>query len=193
MTQGSRLLSSGAVVILNTWPSQSLQKWGERNYQRDAHILAKGLNHSQWGSKRIAKGAGIFAVCPRSDNGIVRASSQSLLSTHFPLRLSQESRHTWIPKDLVYLLYWIGQRVHLGFSIWCNRETWINFLANPIYLSGFSGGSKVNHPPANAGGEGLIPGSGKSPGEGNGKLAFLPGKPYGQRSLAGYSHIYLSI
>ena len=63
----------------------------------------------------------------------------------------------------------------------------MNLLANPIYLSGFSGGSMVNNPPANVGDEGSIPGSGKSPGEGNGNLVFLPGKPYGQRSLAGYS------
>ena len=35
---------------------------------------------------------------------------------------------------------------------------------------------------------GLIPGSGRSPGEGNGNpLVFLPGKFHGQRSLAGYS------
>ena len=63
----------------------------------------------------------------------------------------------------------------------------MNFLANPIDLSGFSGGSMVNNPPANAGDEGSIPGSGKSPGEGNDSLVFLSGKPYGPRSLAGYS------
>ena len=36
---------------------------------------------------------------------------------------------------------------------------------------------------------GLIPGSGRSPGVGNGNscLAFLPGECCGQRSLAGYS------
>ena len=32
----------------------------------------------------------------------------------------------------------------------------------------FLGGSVVNNPPANAGDAGLIPGSGRSPGEGNG-------------------------
>ena len=49
----------------------------------------------------------------------------------------------------------------------------------------------VQNPPANAGDirdAGLIPGSGKSPKEGNGHpLLVLPGKPHGQRSLAGYS------
>ena len=33
---------------------------------------------------------------------------------------------------------------------------------------GFPGGSVVKNPPANAGDLGLIPGSGRSPGEGNG-------------------------
>ena len=33
---------------------------------------------------------------------------------------------------------------------------------------GFPGGSAVKNPPANAGAMGLIPGSGRSPGEGNG-------------------------
>ena len=45
--------------------------------------------------------------------------------------------------------------------------------------------------PANAGGvrdPGLIPGSGRSPGEGNGSPSqFLPGESHGQRSLVGYS------
>ena len=37
---------------------------------------------------------------------------------------------------------------------------------------------------------GSIPGSGRSPGEGNGNphSSFLPEKHHGQRSLAGYSH-----
>jgi len=64
----------------------------------------------------------------------------------------------------------------------------------------------VKNPPANAGDAGLIPGSGKSPGEANvnplqyprvRKISwrskcqptpvFSSGKPHGQRSLAGYS------
>ena len=35
-------------------------------------------------------------------------------------------------------------------------------------IAGFPGGSVVKNPPANAGDVGLIPGSGRSPGEGNG-------------------------
>ena len=51
---------------------------------------------------------------------------------------------------------------------------------------GSPGGSVVKNPFANAGDMGSIPGSGRSPGEGNGKLTpvFLPGKSYGQKNLA---------
>ena len=46
----------------------------------------------------------------------------------------------------------------------------------------------VKNPPANAGDADVGPGSGRSPGEGNGNpLIFLPGKPPGQRRLAGHS------
>ena len=49
----------------------------------------------------------------------------------------------------------------------------------------------VRNPPANAGdirNMGLIPGLGRSPGDGHGNpLLFLPGESHGERSLAGYS------
>ena len=45
----------------------------------------------------------------------------------------------------------------------------------------------IKNPPANAGDEGSIPGSGRSPGGGNDILVFLPGESHGQRSLMGYS------
>ena len=50
---------------------------------------------------------------------------------------------------------------------------------------GFSGGSAVKNHPANARDTGSIPGSGRSPGEGNGNplQLLLPGKSHGQRSL----------
>ena len=57
----------------------------------------------------------------------------------------------------------------------------------------FPSGTVVKNPPVNAWDErdmGSIPGSGKSPGVGNGNLlwySFLPGIFHGQRSLAGYS------
>ena len=54
---------------------------------------------------------------------------------------------------------------------------------------GFTGGSVIKNPPANAGDTGSIPGSGRSPGEGERQPTpvFLPGKFHGQRSLEGYS------
>ena len=47
----------------------------------------------------------------------------------------------------------------------------------------------VKNLPANAGDSGLIPGWGRSPGEGNGNPTpvFLPGESRGRRSLVGYS------
>ena len=56
---------------------------------------------------------------------------------------------------------------------------------------GFPGGAAVKNLPANAGDTGdagWIPGSRRSPGEGNGNPpVFLPGESHGQRSLEGYS------
>ena len=52
------------------------------------------------------------------------------------------------------------------------------------------GVSVVRNLSASEGDAGLIPGSGRSPGGGNGSQptpVFLPGQTYGQRSLAGYS------
>ena len=51
----------------------------------------------------------------------------------------------------------------------------------------FSGGSGVKNPPANAEKADSIPGLGRSLGEENGNLVFLPGKSHGQRSLESYS------
>ena len=52
----------------------------------------------------------------------------------------------------------------------------------------FPGGSEVKASAWNAGDTGSIPGSGRSPGEGNGNpLQFLPGESHGGRSLVGYS------
>jgi len=49
---------------------------------------------------------------------------------------------------------------------------------------GFPGGPDGKESACSAGNLALIPGSGRSPGEGN---AFLPGEFHGQRSLMGYS------
>ena len=52
----------------------------------------------------------------------------------------------------------------------------------------FLGGPAGKEFACNAGDLGSIPGSGTSPGEGNGNhSSFLPGEFHGQRSLAGYS------
>ena len=41
-------------------------------------------------------------------------------------------------------------------------------MTEQLHSQGFPGGSAVKNPPANAGHTGLIPGLGRSPGEGNG-------------------------
>ena len=62
-----------------------------------------------------------------------------------------------------------------------------------IYICGLPGGSVVKNPPASAGDvgvEGVIPGSGRSPGEGNGntlQYSYLENQSHGQKSLVGYS------
>ena len=56
-------------------------------------------------------------------------------------------------------------------------------------VRGFPGGSDGKQSACNAGDPGLIPGSGRSPGEKEWTPTpvYLPGKSHGQRSLAGYS------
>ena len=57
-----------------------------------------------------------------------------------------------------------------------------------ILTKGFPGGSDGKESAYSAGNLDSIPGSGRSPGEGNGNPPiFLPGEFHGQRSLVGYS------
>ena len=51
----------------------------------------------------------------------------------------------------------------------------------------FPGGSEVKASARNAGDLGSIPGLGRSPGEGDGNLVFMPGESHERRSLVGYS------
>ena len=58
---------------------------------------------------------------------------------------------------------------------------------------GFPGGLVAKNLPANAEDVDSIPGSGRSPEEGNGyplTPVFLPGKSHGQRSPAGYNTVH---
>ena len=60
-------------------------------------------------------------------------------------------------------------------------------MANSTSAQGFPGGSDSKESTCNKRDPGLIPGSGRSPREGNGTVVFLPGEFLGHRSLAGYS------
>ena len=63
-----------------------------------------------------------------------------------------------------------------------------NYIYIHSYIEGFSGGSEVKNPPANAGNMGSIPESGRSPGlEMATHFNILAGKSHGPRSLVGYS------
>ena len=90
----------------------------------------------------------------------------------------------------------LGERNHISAPIYLGEVTWaalqprmtlnkIRYLG-PLGLLRWLG---VKNPPADAADSGSIPGSGRSPGEGNGQPTpvFLPGESCGQRSLAGYS------
>ena len=73
-------------------------------------------------------------------------------------------------------------------SLWLQPCCWSSLALSPG-LEGFPGGSVVKNLPADARDSGLIPGWGRSPGEGNGNPTpvFLSGESQGQRSLMGYS------
>ena len=62
----------------------------------------------------------------------------------------------------------------------------MGFICISLMTNCFPGGSEVRASACNAGDPGSIPGSGRSPGEGNGN-PLLPRKFHGWRSLVGYS------
>ena len=76
-------------------------------------------------------------------------------------------------------------------KLFCWHVTWprSTCLLLTIEVSGFPCGSAGKASAYNAGDLGSIPGSGSSPGEGNGSphQVFLPGKSHGRRSPVGYS------
>ena len=61
------------------------------------------------------------------------------------------------------------------------------FFGHTAWFIGFPGGSEVKVSASNAGDLGSIPGSGRSPGEGNGNPLQYSGESQGQWSLVGYS------
>ena len=70
------------------------------------------------------------------------------------------------------------------------RTNWESSIDIYVHTLGLPGNSNGIESACNAGDLGLIPGSGKSPGEGNGnsiQCSFLPGEFHGQRSMVGYS------
>ena len=69
------------------------------------------------------------------------------------------------------LLLWVEWVDHAKVSCTLTNQVWWGRHYLPLFIhvfGGFPGGSVVKNPPANAGDTGLIPGSGRSPGAGNG-------------------------
>lgn len=68
-----------------------------------------------------------------------------------------------------------------------NQEGLVFLFDNVSHvIGGVPGGSNSKESVCNAEDVGLIPGSGKAPGEGKGN-PLLPGKSHGERGLAGYN------
>ena len=74
---------------------------------------------------------------------------------------------------LVFILR-ITRENHLGSQKWLLGRTIPHFFENSKIVRGFSGGSGVRNPPANAGDMGSIPESGKSSREENGNPLQYP-------------------
>ena len=82
--------------------------------------------------------------------------------------------------------------IDVAASILMYRHLELPLVPRLYYSQGFLGSSNGKESACNAGNLGLIPGLGRSPGEGHGNLLlitylFLPGEFHGQRSLEGYS------
>ena len=81
----------------------------------------------------------------------------------------------------------IGVGPFLESSLMNNNPHTTNFVFYLVPVLKVSGGSEGKESASNVGDPCSIPGSERSPGEGNGNpLVFLPGESHGQRSLVGY-------
>ena len=99
--------------------------------------------------------------------------------------MGRKVRHDWATNTTTTICICIGlAKVCLSFSILPDIKTLSSFLAKPVCIWGFPVGSHNKESACNAGDLGLIPGSGRSPGEGNG---YPP-----QYSFLENSMIYLS-
>ena len=74
----------------------------------------------------------------------------------------EDSRRAHL-SNLSRIQAWISGMVVEGVASWCHFQLWFN-----IHDGSFPGGSDSKQPVCNAGDPGLIPGWGRSPGEGNG-------------------------
>ena len=93
-------------------------------------------------------------------------------------------RRKWQPTPVFLPEKSHGQRSLVDHIPWGQRDFKVVKLSFKETWFYFPGGSVAKNPPANTGDSGSNSGSGRSSGDGIGKL---PGKSYEQRSLVGYS------
>ena len=93
-------------------------------------------------------------------------------------------RRKWQPTPVFLPEKSHGQRSLVDHTPWGQRDFKVVKLSFKETWFYFPGGSVAKNPPANTGDSGSNSGSGRSSGDGIGKL---PGKSYEQRSLVGYS------
>ena len=153
---------------------QSMGSQGVRQNWRDlAHTHTRTHTHT-------------YKNSPDKNTGV---GSHSLLQGIFPTqRLNQDLLHC---RPILYCLSHQGSPIYIRICIiYILIHTYNIYIHIYIYIYGFPGGTVVKNPPTNEGdarGMGLIPGSGRSSGVGNGNplQLFLSGKFHRQRSLAG--------
>ena len=158
------LETSHWIKTLSAFPAKKLSALGQEisnTEVRTEHVTHTGPSHARWPS-------GFHVGQKHSTFNKIHFHPAFCISTHFSL----------LEIPLNYQAY-----SDLFLSAW--NSPFVNSS------SGFPGGTVIKNLPANAGDArdvDLIPGSGRSPGVGNGNpLQFLPGECHGQRSLVGYS------
>ena len=103
-----------------------------------------------------------------------------LISTHVHKLNRSENVHSEV---YFWVLVLFLEHLLKQSSLWYENRSWI------LIVEGFPGSSEVKASARSAEDLGLIPGSGRSPGEGKWQPTpvFLPGESRGRRSLGGYS------
>ena len=127
-----------------------------------------------------------------SVRGILQARVLEWVGISFSKGSSQPRDQTWVSYIAgTFFTNWATRECRRPwFNSWVGKIHWRRDRPpTPVFL-GFPRGSDSKESACSMGDLGLVPGSGRSPGEGNGGLptpVFLPGEFHGQRGLTGCS------